>query len=103
MTSRLERITQQRKEKLDRIRSRGINPYPHRYHRSHTTQQAIALLEQHGAAEEMVSTKTLVDSNPAVSVAGRITARRNMGKISFLDLHDGSGGVVKVTPLPVHQ
>ncbi len=93
MTSRLERITQQRLEKLDRIRARGINPYPYGYHRSHTTQEAVALLKQHKAAEELVSTRNLVDSNPMVSVAGRITARRNMGKTSFLDLHDGSGKI----------
>ena len=46
MKSRLDRIAQQRREKLNRIRARGINLYPYRYHRSHTTQQAIALLKQ---------------------------------------------------------
>ncbi|MFC1916983.1 lysine--tRNA ligase, partial [Chloroflexota bacterium] len=76
-----------------RICELGINPYPHRYRRSHTTQEAVALLKQHEAAGELVSTMNLVDSNPAVSVAGRITARRKMGKISFLDLHDGSGKI----------
>ena len=93
MTSRLERIAQQRLEKLGRIRARGIEPYPRSYHRSHTTQEAVALLKQHEAAEEPVSIRNLVDSNPTVSVAGRITARRNMGKISFLDLRDGSGKI----------
>ncbi len=93
MTSRFERIAKQRLEKLERIRARGINPYPRGYHRSHTAQEAVALLKQHEAAGELVSTRNLVDSNPSVSVAGRITARRNMGKISFLDLHDGSGKI----------
>jgi len=93
MASRLERIAQQRLEKLDRIRARGINPYPYGYHRSHTTQEAVDLLKQHEVAEEVVSIRNLADNNPAVSVAGRITARRNMGKISFLDLHDGSGKI----------
>ncbi len=46
MTSRLDRIIQQRLEKLERIRSQGINPYPRSYHRSHTTEQAITLLKQ---------------------------------------------------------
>ena len=93
MASGLERIAQQRLEKLDRIRANGIDPYPRSYHRSHTAQEAVALLKQHEAAGEPVSTKSLVDSNPAVSVAGRITARRNMGKISFLDLRDSSGKI----------
>ena len=85
MTTRLDRITQQRRQKLDRIRARGVNPYPHSYHRSHTTQQAIALLEQQEASSQ---TET-----PAVSVAGRITARRLMGKSAFFDIRDGSGKI----------
>ncbi len=85
MTSRLERITQQRLEKLEKLRAQGINPYPHRYHRSHTTEEAIELLEQ-----QEKSPKANVVS---IMVAGRITARRNMGPISFLDLRDGSGKI----------
>jgi lysyl-tRNA synthetase class 2 len=86
MTSRLERITQQRLEKLERLRAQGINPYPHRYHRSHTAKEAIELLEQQEKSPK--STVTTV-----VNVAGRVTARRPMGKISFLDLRDGSGKI----------
>ena len=82
MTSRIDRIGQQRREKLDRIRARGINPYPPRYKRTHTTQQAIALLRQ---KEEGLT------EQEEVSVAGRIMARRKMGKISFLDIQDGEG------------
>ncbi len=84
MTSRLDRITQQRLEKLERIRGRGIDPYPRRYHRSHTTQEAISLLEQ----KEEGST-----SKEEVSTAGRITAIRRMGKSSFADIRDGSGKI----------
>ena len=84
MTSRLERIAQQRLEKLERIRTRGINPYPRSYHRSHTAQQAIALLEQ--------KEKGLTQAEE-VSVAGRITAKRLMGKSSFIDIRDGSGKI----------
>ena len=82
MTSRIDRIGQQRREKLDRIRAGGIIPYPNRYHRSHTTQQAVALLKQN---EEGLT------KQEQVSVAGRIMAKRKMGKISFLDIHDGEG------------
>ncbi len=85
MTSRLDRIARKRREKLDKIRARGINPYPYRYHRSHTTEQAIALLEQQEAKPkaDVVS----------IMVAGRIMAHRNMGPMSFLDLRDGSGKI----------
>jgi lysyl-tRNA synthetase class 2 len=85
MTSRLDRISQKRQEKLERIRARGINPYPYGYHRSHTTQQALALLteqEESGAAEA-----------PSVNLAGRVMASRLMGKVSFLDIRDGSGKI----------
>ncbi|MFC1958855.1 lysine--tRNA ligase [Chloroflexota bacterium] len=84
MTSRLERIAQQRLEKLDRIRVRGINPYPPRYHRSHTTQQAITLLERKEAG---------LTQRDKVNVAGRIMANRSMGKSAFLDIRDGSGKI----------
>jgi len=85
MTSRLDRIAQQRRQKLDRIRACGINPYPHKYRRSHTTQQAVALLKHQ---EDSGRTEALV-----VNLAGRIMANRPMGKISFLDIRDSSGKI----------
>jgi lysyl-tRNA synthetase class 2 len=84
MASRLDRIAEQRRQKLDRIRGQGIEPYPHRYQRTHTTEQAVALLKQ----EEKSTKKAKV-----VSLAGRITAHRPMGKIAFFDIRDGSGKI----------
>lgn len=82
MTSRLERITQQRLDKLNRIRNRGIDPYPHTYHPSHTTEQAILLLNTKRKTSKSLS---------EITIAGRITAQRRMGKVSFLDIRDSSG------------
>ncbi len=93
MTSRLERLAQQRLEKLERIRATGTNPYPPRYHRGHTAQEAVALLKQEEGERQTVSVRGLRDSSPSVTVAGRITARRNMGKITFIDLRDSSGKI----------
>jgi len=84
MTSRSERITQQRLEKLERIRAQGFNPYPNRYNRTHTAQQAIALLERNESGMTQKDTAT---------VAGRIMAHRAMGKSAFLDIRDGSGKI----------
>jgi len=84
MTSRLDRIAEQRRQKLERLRGRGINPYPYGYHRSHTTQQALELLKQQETSQAEAA---------VVSIAGRIMANRPMGKISFLDLRDGSGKI----------
>ncbi len=84
--SRLERIVEQRLEKLKKLQSQGINPYPNRYHRSHTTQEAAALFNEHEKETEFLS-------NLELSLAGRITASRFMGKIAFMDIRDGSGRI----------
>jgi lysyl-tRNA synthetase class 2 len=81
MTSRLEHITEQRLDSLNRIRARGIDPYPHSYHVSHTIGEVIALFEQQG------------DSFQDASLAGRVVSRRSIGKMSFLDVRDGSGKI----------
>ena len=77
--ARIDDIIYQRLEKLHRIRQQDIDPYPHRYHRSHTTKDAIALFER--------------SENVQVSLAGRITASRPMGKATFIDIRDSSGKI----------
>jgi lysyl-tRNA synthetase class 2 len=85
MTTRLDRIAQQRRQKLEKLRKRGIDPYPSSYDRSHTTRQALELLERQ---EKKTQAKT-----KAVSLAGRLTAMRRMGKTSFADLRDSEGKI----------
>jgi len=79
MTSRLERITEQRLDSLNRVRARGINPYPHSYHPSHAIREAITFFEKR------------VNRPQDISLAGRIISKRSMGKMSFLDIRDSSG------------
>ena len=76
MTSRLEHITEQRLDSLNRIRARGIDPYPHSYHPSHTIREAITLVEQQG------------ERSQDISLAGRVMSKRSIGKMSFLDIRD---------------
>ena len=76
-----------RLDKLDRLRARGIDPYPHRYRRSHTSQQAIDLFASVDAPE------TEEPRTEPVSVGGRVTIFRGMGKATFADLVDGSGRI----------
>lgn len=83
--ARLEQIAQQRLEKLERIRKRGIDPYPHSYLRTHTVQEALESFRQ-------VEAKAIAPI-PEMKLAGRITATRFMGKITFFDLRDGSGKI----------
>lgn len=85
MTARKELIQEQRLSKLDRIRSRNIDPYPPRYQRSHQISEAIALFEE--------QERTATPQVPPVTVAGRITASRSMGKAAFMDIRDGSARI----------
>ena len=85
MTARLDDIGKQRRQKLERLRAHGVEPYPHRYQRTRTTRQAIAALKKQEDAGK--------EKSVTVSVAGRIIAKRTMGKISFLDLRDDSGKI----------
>jgi len=73
-----------RHEKLARLRARGIDVYPARTERTHTTAAART------AYEEWESAGSSGDA-PSVTVAGRITASRDMGKSTFIDVTDGDG------------
>ncbi len=73
---------QQRKKKLDELREKGIEPYPHSYDWKHT---AVEILEKHkNLNKEQKDTKT-------VSIAGRIMTFRPMGKAGFAHLQDQTG------------
>src|SRR5215217_754105 len=74
----LEKI---RLQKLEELRAEGIEAYPTRAQRTHTSAEAMAefdLAEKDG--KEVKAT-----------VAGRIRATRAMGKISFAHIEDGAG------------
>lgn len=68
--------------KLDRLRERGVDPYPARASRSHTAAEAIAAYEAAAEGERV-----------KVQVAGRLMSARVMGKSTFAHLADGSGRV----------
>src|SRR5688572_3494347 len=87
MASREEELYQERIAKLNRLRDRGIDPYPPRFKRTHSTREAVAAFQtwEAGAAEG--------EMGPSVTVAGRVTALRMMGKVSFLDIRDGAGRI----------
>jgi len=93
MASRLDLIAQQRLEKLERIRARGINPYSHGYHRSHTTKQAVELLQEWELKDNVEKDADRRAEKVRANIAGRIMATRRMGKSSFFDIRDGSGKI----------
>ena len=78
-------IPNARLDKLNQLRDKGINPYPTRYFRTHNSSEAIAFYEdQESSLDENGRT-------PEISVAGRITAIRGMGKATFIDIMDSQG------------
>ena len=79
-------LVRARLEKLERLRARGVDPYPSSYRRTHTAQQARDLFESLDPADADRRTGP-------VSVAGRITALRRMGRATFVDLLDSSGTI----------
>src|SRR3989339_1716050 len=83
-TTPLEQIVATRKEKVENLRKQGINPYPAKFAVKSTT------------AELQESFKALAvgdSGTDQVTVAGRMTSRRDMGKASFADITDSSGKI----------
>ena len=73
-----------RRAKLERLRSAGIDPFPHAYP---GVQPAASI---HAAHAELEAGE---ETDAAYRVAGRLTARREMGKAAFLDVTDRSGKI----------
>ena len=86
MADRGEDINRQRLAKLERVRNQNIDPYPTSYRRTHTIQKAVELFEKRRPKAHSVRPRPR-------SLAGRIIARRGMGKATFLDIRDGSGKI----------
>jgi lysyl-tRNA synthetase class 2 len=80
----LSDVLRDRREKLERIRGVGIEPFPHEF----SGREDIAEVR---AAHEGLAPGVETDSRHRV--AGRIVARRGHGKASFIDVRDGSGQI----------
>ncbi len=85
MSPSIDNINQQKLEKMASLRAAGIEPFPYGYHRTHTTREALMLVEQN---RENLSSMII-----RVNVAGRIISKRGMGKTAFMDVRDGSGKI----------
>ncbi|MCX6022769.1 MAG: lysine--tRNA ligase [Chloroflexi bacterium] len=91
-----EDLYEQRLLKTTRLEAQGIDPYPAHFHRSHTTAQAAAAFEAWEAEQAGLvnAVDPVIGGEPlVVTVGGRITAMREMGKTAFLDLRDGAGKI----------
>ena len=63
------------------MREKGIDPYPLRFHRTHTAHAALDSFE------------ALSTSKETVRLAGRIHTVRKMGKAAFAHINDASGSI----------
>jgi lysyl-tRNA synthetase, class II len=93
MSTEYSNLEQTRLEKLQRLREQGIEPYPARTERTHTSQEAIRAFE--AAEAEAIEKKLAEGESPAVkaTLAGRLRSMRPMGKITFAHIEDGEGRV----------
>ncbi len=67
----IDHVMRARREKLDKIRELGINPYPYRFSQSHSVKDVLQAFSELMAAET------------TVHVTGRIMSVRLMGKAAF--------------------
>ena len=75
-------LIKQRREKLDALRAKGIDPFKNKFSPDTECNTARSGFDS-GALPE----------GHRVSVAGRITAHRDMGKSMFIDVRDQSGRI----------
>jgi lysyl-tRNA synthetase class 2 len=72
-----------RLQKIEELRAEGVETYPTRAKRTHTSAEAIAEFE----AKEQDNVEV------RATLAGRLRAMRTMGKISFAHIEDGAGKI----------
>ena len=88
-------IRAEKRRKLTELRNRGLDPFPHNYTRTHTTQQVA---DEWGPKLEIGQ----ADEGSMVRLAGRLMTRRDMGKAAFFNIQDQSGqiqGYIRVQEL----
>ncbi len=83
------KLIEDRLAKTAEIRSRGLDPYPARFNRTHTSVEAVALFQSFEQSDD----ESDHQDNHIVRVAGRVMARRGQGKASFIDVKDGHGSI----------
>jgi lysyl-tRNA synthetase class 2 len=72
-----------RREKLDRLRARGVEPFAYSFARTHSTTEAIAALGDAVLADH--------EAGPTVCIAGRLVSWRGQGKTAFAHVADMGG------------
>ena len=79
-----EELRQSKMQKLHALKTRGINPFPYQYIRTHTSKEIHEKFNSLQAGEE---------STEKASVCGKIMSIRGFGKLAFLDIVDEKGKI----------
>lgn len=82
----LSELLQIRRNKLDELRKLGVDPFGTKYERTATAKE---VLDKYDGMEK----DELQEAGIEVSLAGRIMAKRGMGKASFAHIQDLSGRI----------
>jgi len=84
MSEELNDLLKVRREKLNELRAKGINPFPYSYSQTSHAKDLLAKYEHLKEGEE---------SQEIVSIAGRLMTKRGHGKASFAHVQDESGKI----------
>ncbi|MAO65092.1 MAG: lysine--tRNA ligase [Balneola sp.] len=76
-----------RREKLEQLQELGVNPYPYSFETSHSSKFIL------DHEEDLLRDEETNPDSEIVSIAGRVMARRVMGKASFFNLQDAKGTI----------
>lgn len=77
---------QVRREKLDHLHEKGIDPFGQRFERTHLSN------ELHAAYDEFTK-EELLEKKETATVAGRMMTKRGKGKVGFAHLQDRKGQI----------
>ena len=88
MTNEFTSLEMNRLEKMERLRARGIEPYPTRTLRTHTSHAASRDFEASEAAAQGEQPQPV-----KAALAGRLRSIRPMGKITFAHIEDSEGRI----------
>jgi len=83
-----------RREKAEEMRQAGIDPFGHRFERTHTAAELHELFDN-------VDAEVLEEAQNHVKISGRMMTKRRSGKISFADIKDLSGRIQVFVQKPV--
>jgi len=90
MSEELSELLKVRREKLEELRKKGINPFPYRFDRTTTAKE---ILEKYKDIEH--------EATDVVKVAGRLMTKRGHGKASFANIQDETGKIQIYSKLDV--